>query len=156
AALVSAVWLLLALPLLVMFVGGAFSLDTWSAVWTEARDFAGGLGYAALCAVLFGSIALAIASLIGRRAVAAGAVVAAFLVTTPVVGLLSAVGGDAVQKLAGLFSPGTLILGVRVWLFGEEGAPYPGEYGVWYGVVTVAVVAAFIGLLLVRYRRVQR
>src|SRR5690606_10058817 len=147
AALVSAVWLLLALPLLVMFVGGAFSLDTWSAVWTEARDFAGGLGYAALCAVLVGSIALAIASLIGRGAVAAGAVLAPCGVTTRGVGGRVAAGGDAVRILAGLFGPATLGLGVRVWLFGGEGAPYPGEYGVWYGVVTVAVVAAFIGLL---------
>lgn len=156
AALVSALWLLLAAPMLVMFIGAAFGMDTWSAVWQEVGDFAGGLGYAALHAVLFGSIALAIASLIGRRAVAAGAVVAAFLVTTPVVGLLEAVGDQAAQHLAGLFSPATLMLGVRGWLFGEVEAPYPGPYGIWYGVVTVAVVAACVGLLLMRYRRVQR
>src|SRR5690606_27170489 len=118
AALVSALWLLLAAPMLVMFVAGAFSMDSWSGVWREAGDFAGGLGYAALYAVVFGSIALAIASLIGRRAVAAGAVVAAFLVTTPVVGLLEVVGGENAQYLAGLFSPATLMLGVHGWLFG--------------------------------------
>ncbi len=156
AALVSALWLLLAAPMLVMFVAGAFSMDSWSGVWREAGDFAGGLGYAALYAVVFGSIALAIASLIGRRAVAAGAVVAAFLVTTPVVGLLEVVGGENAQYLAGLFSPATLMLGVHGWLFGEVDALYPGPFGLWYGVVTVAVVAAFTGALLMRYRRVQR
>lgn len=156
AAMVSAVWLLLAGPLLLIFFGGVFTVDGWGEVWDEIAELAGGLAYAALHAVVLGTIAIAIASLISRRAVAAGAVVAAFLVTAPVVGLLESAGGPTAQQLAGLFAPGTLLLGVHGWLFGEVEAPYPGRYGWLYGVVTVAVAAAFVGMLLARYRRVQR
>jgi ABC-2 type transport system permease protein len=156
AALVSAIWLLLAGPQLLMFLGGVFSVDGWGAVWDEAGEFAGGLGHAAVHAVVVGAIALLISSLVGRRAVAAGAVVAAFLVTTPAVGVLSAIGGESARQLAGLFSPSTLMLGVRGWLFEGTDAPYPGDFGALYGGVALALVLACIGLLLLRYRRVQQ
>lgn len=157
AAIVSAVWLLLAVPLLVMLLGAVFSVEGWAAIGEEVREFSGGLAYAAMYAVLYGAIALGIASLIGRRAVAAGAVVAAFLVTTPVVGMLEAVGGQAARELAGVFSPATILLGIRAWLFEEiPDVPYPGPYGWLYAVAAAAMAGAFVGLLLVRYRRVQR
>lgn len=155
-ALVAAAWLLLAGPQLLMYVGGVFTVDGWSAIWEETRDFGGGLAYAAINAAVFGTIALLIASLIGRRAVAAGAVVAAFLVTTPVVGVLIAAGGETAAQLAGLFSPSTLVYGVRGWLFGVSAAdPYPGDWGALYGGVTVALLTVCVALLLERYRRVQ-
>jgi ABC-2 type transport system permease protein len=156
AALVAAVWLLLAGPLLVMFLGGVFSVDGWSAVWEETGDFATALVYMAIHALVIASIALLIASLVGRRAVAAGAIVAAFLVTTPVVGVLSEIGGETARELAGLFSPSTIVFGLREWLFGppEEGGTI-GGFGPVYGGVTLALVAACVGLLLLRYRRVR-
>lgn len=156
AALVAAVWLLLAGPLLLMFLGGVFSVDGWSAVWEEIGDFATALAYVAIHALVIASIALLIASLVGRRAVAAGAIVAVFLVTTPVVGVLSEIGGGTAQELAALFSPSTIVFGLRQWLFGapEEGASI-GDFGPVYGLVTLALVAACVGLLLLRYRRVR-
>ena len=139
-----------------MFLGGVFSVDGWGAIWDEFGDFAGGLGYAAIHAVLFSAIALVIASFVSRRAVAAGAVVAVFLMSLPVVGLLEEAGGRTAQQIAGIFSPATLPIGIREWLFGETGAPYPGPYAWLYVLATAAVVAAATGLLLVRYRRVQQ
>jgi ABC-2 type transport system permease protein len=156
AALTAATWLLIAVPLLVMLLGALFSVDGWGAVWSELGGFGGGLAYAALTAVVYGSIAVAIASLLGRRAVAAGAIVAVFLLTTPIVGLLEVAGGESAQQLAGLFSPMTLLMGVRGWFDSGAEAPYPGPYGWVYGAVTLGLVAAAVGLLLVRYRRVQR
>jgi ABC-2 type transport system permease protein len=158
-ALVSAVWLLLAGPLLLMFAGAAFSVDGWGAVWDEFRDAAGGLAYAAVNAAVVGAIAVLIASLIRRRAVAAGVIVGAFLVTLPVVGILDpgggqAPGGETARQLAGLFNPATLLGGVRQWLF-ESGPSGIGGFGPLYGVVTLALVAICAGLLVLRYRRVS-
>lgn len=156
AAMVAALWLLLAGPMLLMFLGGVFSVDGWSAVWDEVGDFLPGLLYAGVHALVIGSIALVIASLMGRRAVAAGSIVAAFLVTTPVVGVLSEVGGQTAGELAGLFSPSTIVFGVRSWLFdAEPEAMLIGDFGPLYGAVTLVLVGACAGLLLLRYRRVR-
>jgi ABC-2 type transport system permease protein len=156
AALVVAIWLLVAGPMLMVFLGGVFSVEGWSAIWEETGDFSVALVYVAIHALVIGSIALLIASLIGRRAVAAGSIAAVFLVTTPVVVALSEVGGQTAGQLAGLFSPSTIVFGVREWLFGapEEGASI-GDFGPLYGAVTLALVAACVGLLLLRYRRVR-
>ncbi|MFL5517089.1 MAG: ABC transporter permease, partial [Gemmatimonadales bacterium] len=70
AAMVSATWLLLAGPLLLMVVGGVFTqTHGWSGSWHEFTDFLGGLGYAAIYAVLYSAIAVLVASLASRRAV---------------------------------------------------------------------------------------
>jgi ABC-2 type transport system permease protein len=155
AALVTALWLLLAGPLLLMFLGGVFSVDGWSAVWDEVGDFIPGLLLAGVHAMVIGSIALLIASLVGRRAVAAGSIVAVFLVTIPVVGVLSEVGGQTASELAGVFSPSTLVFGVRQWLFASpDGFPI-GDFGPLYGAVALVLVGACAGFLLLRYRRVR-
>lgn len=156
AAMIAAVWLLLAVPLLVMLLGAVLSVDGWSAILAEFRGFGSGIGYAVLTAVVYSSVAVAIASLLSRRAVAAGAIVAVFLLTTPIVGLLEETGGESVQQLAGVFSPMTQLMGIRGWLGGDVDVPYPGPYGWVYGVVTLGLIVASVGLLLARYRRVQR
>src|SRR5690606_38584395 len=94
AALITAMFLPVAGALLVMFVGGAFSAQEIGDVWDEFVDFLPAAAYAGVYAVTFGSLALLIASLTGRRAIAAASVVATFVVTTPVVGVLHAVGGE--------------------------------------------------------------
>ena len=154
AALVAAVWLLLAGPQLVMYLGGVFGVDGWRAAWDETVDFLAGLGYAALHAVVIGAIALLVASLVGRRAVAAGAIVASFLVTLPVVGVLEELSGETGRQLAGLASPLTLLFGLYGWFSGLTD-PYPGRFAGWYVAVTVGLVATCVGLLMWRYRRVQ-
>ncbi len=63
AALVSAVFLLLLAPLLVMFLGGAFSFDGMGPVWDEFVEFSKGLAVIAVVSVLYASISLLIASL---------------------------------------------------------------------------------------------
>jgi ABC-2 type transport system permease protein len=155
AGLLSALWLLLAAPQFAMFLGAVFAVNGWSEVWDELGDFAQGLANAAIHAAVVGALALLISSLLRRRAVAAPLVVAAFLVTLPVVGLLQALGSEAVQQIAGLFSPGTLVLGVRAWLFGEPELPDYGGFEPLYGAVALGLVAACVGLALLRYRRVS-
>lgn len=156
AALGTAVWLLIGVPQLLIFLGGALTTtDGVRGVWNELGDFVPGFLYAGVWALVFAAIGLLIASLTGRRAFAAGGIVAVFLMTTPAVGVLTLMRSDAVQKLAGLASPSTLVGGVGGWLFPDSETGFPvGGYGPVYGAVTVALIALCVLLLIVRYRQV--
>lgn len=155
-ALVTANFLLLAGPQLLMFIGGAFTLPDASAVWDEFGDFSAGLAVSAMWALTFGALSVLVSSFFGRRAVAAAMVVALFLVTTPIFGILSGLGTETVRQLAGLVSPMIMVDGVAHWLFPkqfDETPYYPGPYGAAYAAVTAAVIVGSTLLLLLRYRR---
>ncbi|MCM4079923.1 ABC transporter permease [Paractinoplanes hotanensis] len=155
-ALATAVFLLLGVPQLIMFLGGAFTTDDGAkGVWNEFLDLLPGWGYSLLWAVLFASISLLIASVTGKRAFAAGGVVAFFLMTTPVVGVLSILPSTTAQHLAGLASPMSLLAGVQSWLRGQNSMDLDiGEFGVIYGIELFCLVLAAMLLLLARYRKV--
>jgi len=159
-ALVTALWLLLGGPQLVMFLGAAFTTNRGvRGVWDELLDLLPGLLYAGLWAVVFASIALLVASLTGKRAFAAGGIVAVFLMTTPVVGVLSILPSRTINELAFVASPPTLVGGVGNWALGDRltqgrgGMPI-GDIGPVYAAVAVLLVAACVSLLLLRYRKV--
>ncbi|WP_431937051.1 ABC transporter permease [Micromonospora sp. RP3T] len=161
AALMTALWLLLGGPQLVMFLGAAFTTSRgMRGVWDELLDLLPGLLYAGLWAVVFASIGLLVASLTGKRAFAAGGIVAVFLMTTPVVGVLSIMPSRTVNELAFLASPSSLVSGVGTWALGDlltqgqEGGIPIGGFGPVYAVVAVLLVAACVSLLLLRYRKV--
>jgi ABC-2 type transport system permease protein len=154
AALVTATFLMLAVPLTLMFVGAAFGAADLRAVWTEFGDYLPGVAHAALHAVVFSSLALLVAALVKRRAVAAGAIVAVFLLTTPVVGVFATLPSRTANELAGLASPITLVGGIGDWTFEPGGEFGVGRFGPLYAVVTAALVAGCVALLLARYRKV--
>ncbi|HWH01442.1 MAG TPA: ABC transporter permease subunit [Pilimelia sp.] len=155
AALASALFLAVGAGQLVMFLGAAFDAGSMRAVWDEFLAFAGGVGYTALYAVVFGSVSVYIASLVSRRAVAAGLVAAVFLVSTPIVAVLALLPSTTANQLAGLVSPATLVMGAGDWVFGRNGAESDiGDWGPLYGAVTVALSGLCVALLLARYRRV--
>lgn len=156
ATLVTSVWLLLGVPQLLMYAVAAFSQDKGaSGLWHETLDLLPGLLYAGMCALVTSPVALLVASLSKRRAYAAGAVVAVFLVTAPVTAVLTAIGSDRVGRLAGLINPSTLLQGLRQWLFEK----YPddldiGGFGPVYAVTAAALVAGCVALSILRYRKV--
>ncbi|MER7331387.1 MULTISPECIES: ABC transporter permease [unclassified Micromonospora] len=159
-ALVTALWLLLGGPQLVMFLGAAFTTDAgMRGVWNELLDLLPGLLYAGLWAVVFASVGLLVASLTGKRAFAAGGIVAVFLMTTPVVGTLSIMPSQTINELAFLASPSTLVRGVGDWTLGdllpkgEEGLMI-GDFGPVYAAAAVLLVGGCVALLLLRYRKV--
>ncbi|MDY7088569.1 MAG: ABC transporter permease [Actinomycetota bacterium] len=156
AALATAVFLLLGVPQLIMFLGGAFTTKKGaSGVWNEFLDLLPGWGYSVLWALLFASISLLVASITGKRAFAAGGIVAVFLMTAPVVGVLSILPSSTAQHLAGLASPMSLLTGVQSWLRGKNDLGLDiGEFGVIYGIEFFCLVAACLLLLLARYRKV--
>ncbi|MEU4566830.1 ABC transporter permease [Micromonospora sp. NPDC023956] len=162
AALVTALWLLLGAPQLLMFIGAAFTTGKgWRGAWDELLDLLPGLLYAGLWAVVFASIGLLVASLTGKRAFAAGGVVAVFLMTTPIVGTLQVMPSQTVNELALLGSPSTMVQAIGGWALGDllvtenGGASYQiGGFGPLYAVAAVLLVAGAVALLLARYRKV--
>jgi ABC-2 type transport system permease protein len=115
-------------------------------------------------AVLFAAIGLVLASFTGRRAYSTGIVAISCVLTFFLALLLiQAEGGQSATstgaRIAGLFSPFTILDGVRVWLGGsaETGlVADPGRYGPLYGVLAVVVLAACLGGLAARYRKVSQ
>lgn len=160
AALATTVWLLLGGPLLIIFVISGFSLSGGtSVVWHDFLRMLGGMLYAVVWAAVFSSISLLISSSTGRRAFASGGVVAVFLVTTPVVGVLVSLPSTTANHLAALFSPTTLIRGMWHWVASTRPQDTEidiGGFGPLYVVVTVVLVAACVAGLLLRYRKVAR
>ncbi|MEU4425267.1 ABC transporter permease subunit [Actinoplanes sp. NPDC024001] len=157
AAMATAVWLLLGVPQLIMFLGAAFTTKNGaSGVWNEFLDLVPGWGYSLLWALLFSSIGLLIASMTGKQAFAAGGIVAVFLVTTPVFGVLASIPSTTANALAGLVSPMTLIAGVGAWLTPgtSEMELNIGRFGAIYAIETACLIAACLLLLLARYRKV--
>ena len=159
AALASAVVLLLGVPQLLMYVGAVFSRDNdyLSGAWSELKDLWPGLASAGIYALVLSGLSLLIASLTSRRAFGAAGVVAVFLLSTPIVGILIAIGSPTMQKLAFLANPMTMVQGVQDWLFGKppgDGSDI-GGFGPVYGLSVAALIAVSVALLLVRYRKVS-
>ena len=152
AAMVSAVWLVIAVPLLVIFLGGAFSLPG-DKIWREFTDFLGGLLAAAVMAIVYAAVGLLIASLLSRRMVAAAAIVGVFLVTSAVGFAVVAIMGDGNSEIGRLFGPTLLVQSVNLWLFGGDPKNF-GNFGWVYLIVSAALVGLCGLLVLVRYRKV--
>jgi ABC-2 type transport system permease protein len=153
AALISAAWLILAMPLTVMFAGAAFSLPAHK-IWHEFTQYLQGLAGAAILAIVYSVVALLIASLLNRRMVAAAAIVAVFLVTSTVGNAISVLVGGNGDRIGRLLGPQPLVQALNQWLFLGD----PKDFGNWgwiFMVVSAALVAACVALLSLRYRKVS-
>ena len=162
-ALTLALLLLIEVPLLILYVGTIVSAKSGSAVWSQTRALIPGLGVGLMWAVLIAAFGLVLASLTGRRAYATGIVaISCFLTWTLALVLIQAEGGMTATstgaRIAGLFSPFTIVDGVRIWLGGTSPGEdaNPGHFGPLYGVVAVLLLAACLGGLAARYRKVSR
>jgi lysophospholipase L1-like esterase len=83
-----------------MFLGGVFSQKHGVlGAWQEFAGFLLGLSYALIEAGIFGALGVLLASLASRKPVAAGLIVAVFLVTAPVVGVLTGIGGQTTAQM---------------------------------------------------------
>ncbi len=166
-ALTAALLILIEIPLLILYVGTIASAKGGAAIWAETRALIPGLGVGLMWAVLFAAIGLVLASFTGRRAYSTGIVAITCILTFFLSQLLiQAEGGQTGigststgARVAGLFSPFTILDGVRVWLGGNPQTGLvanPGRYGPLYGVLAVVLLAACLGGLAARYRRVSQ
>jgi ABC-2 type transport system permease protein len=158
AALVTAVFLLLGGPQLLLFIGSAFSRDDGlSGAWKEFQDLLPGLAAAGIYALGLAGISLLVSSLTGRRAFAAAGVVAVFLLTAPIAGTMIGIGGidSTLAKLAFLVNPWMLFERLTDWMFDTVQSEIPiGDFGPVYLAGGIVLILGCVGLLLLRYRKV--
>ncbi|MDF3142222.1 MULTISPECIES: ABC transporter permease [unclassified Streptomyces] len=166
AALASALFILTAAPLIVLYVGALLAKLDFA---DQTKGFAQGLVSVALLSLLFAGLGLVIASVTPRRGFGIAAVIAVLTISYGAVSTLQAIadaqslgdGGGSSGAIAwiGLFSPITLIDGVQSAFLGASSA-FPGAVGPSTGVgavyvlVTLGLIAASYGLLMRRYRKV--
>jgi ABC-2 type transport system permease protein len=156
AALITAVFLVLAGPQLIMFAGAAFDVDSFSEFRRHLTDLLGGWLYTGIFALVTGSLALMVASLTGRRAFAAAGLIAVFLVTFPISAVVWELTSGTLRDMSGIVTPLFLVSGIGDWLLGHESPVPVGDVGPVYGAAGVLLVAACLTILLARYRRVEQ
>ena len=157
-ALALALLALTLVPLLLLFLGRVLAAeDIVVALGDEVGALPGIVGNAVLHAVAMASIGLAISALAGRRAYAAGAVLAIFLVGGVIGDMLRSPAFD-LANLAPFANPLAILDGTRQWLFGGVAAESPVAGAdvplAVYGVATLVLVLGSWALLALRYRRV--
>ncbi len=159
SALATGLFVLVGLPLLVLYVG---SLLSGLSPGSETVDLFGALGGAAILAVVLAATATVIAATTTRRGFAIAAIITALLMSYSIVatvqGIADEQGATEVAGYAGLFSPFTLVDGIQVALFDTEASTSAGPPGALGGLVFVAfavvIVAGCVLVSLWRYRKV--
>jgi ABC-2 type transport system permease protein len=162
------------IPLIILYLGTVTQVHGPSAVWAQTQQLGPGLLYGLAWAVLLASIGLLLASVTGKRVFAICAVGIPLFFTWILAHVLSQIGGQAfgpagfghppaLASLAGLINPFTLLGGILQWAQGAPSSQFAGggmghivigQYGPLYGAVFVLMLAAAVGGLLARYRRV--
>jgi ABC-2 type transport system permease protein len=158
ASLATAVFVLIATPLVVMYLGGLLA-DL--PVGRETADVLVGLAGALALSMLLAAFAGVIAAITPRRGLAVAAIIVALVLTFTVVsavqGIAFNVRVDDVGVVAGLFSPYTLVDGLLVWAFDAAGtsivSPASTTAGLGYLAVLVLSVLGALAVLMYRYRR---
>jgi ABC-2 type transport system permease protein len=157
ASLATAVFVLVAAPLLVLYAGG---LLAGLPAGRETGDVLVGLLGAALLAALLSAFAAVVAAVTTRRGLAVAAIIVALVVGYAVVsavqGISAEAGKDAVGVAAGVLSPYTLVEGLLAWAFDVSPtailSPQGAVAGAGYLAATVLVLGGAAGLLMLRYR----
>jgi ABC-2 type transport system permease protein len=160
AALTVALFLLTALPLLILYIGALLAKLSFG---SQTAGFAKGLVSVLLLSLLFAGIALVIAAITPRRGFGVAAIIAVFVITygavSSVQGVASAQENYDVIGWLGVFSPITLIDGFQSWFLGASSAfphasgPPDALAGVVYLLAILTVIAGSFGLLMRRYRK---
>lgn len=161
-ALALSLLVLTLLPVLVLLVGTMLiGEDLVAAIADELPALPGIVGNGVLHAIVLASTGLAIGSIAGRRAYAAGGIVALFLIGSAVSGIFTAqaqFGRQNMADLAPFFNPLAVIDGAREWLFGETVPQSPVAAAdlplAVYGAAAALIVGVAWGVLAARYRRV--
>ncbi len=161
AALATALFLLTALPLVILYVGALLAKLGFA---HQTAGFAKSLVSALLLSLLFAGISLVIAAVTPRRGFGVAAIIAVFVITYAAVSSVQGIAQNQeryhVIGWLGVFSPITLIDGFQTWFLGATSAfphasgPSSTLAGLVYLLVLVGATAGCFGLLMRRYKKV--
>ena len=160
AALASALFILIAVPLTVLYGGALLAKLPF---WDQTRGFLASLVGAVMFALVLGGIGLLIASITPRRGFGVAAVITVLILLAVISGALEefASNGNSptLSGYLGMIDPFNLVDGVQVWMLNAEPLSPPGPPGnlggvVYFGVM-LTVIASCYGLLQLRYRKVS-
>lgn len=159
AAMTSALFVLTAAPLLVLYAGALLAKMDFA---DQTKWFAQGMVSVALLSVLFAGLGLVIAALTPRRGFGVAAIIATLTITYGAVSTVQAIAhtteSTGTIQWFGLFSPISLIDGVQTALLGASSGFPGGEgpstaVGLLYLLVVLGLVAGSYAVLMRRYRR---
>jgi len=158
AALATAVFVLVATPIVVLYLGGLLA-DL--PVGRETADVLVGLVGVLALSVLLAAVAAVIAAVTPRRGLAVAAIIVALVLSFTVVSAVQGIAFDArvdeVGVVAGVFSPYTLVDGLLFWAFDAPSSsiigPTSTTAGLGYLAFLALVIAGALGALMYRYRR---
>jgi ABC-2 type transport system permease protein len=158
-AMAAALFILALAPLLViLFASILASTDVAGAVGDQLGNLPQIIGSPVIYAIPVAGLGMAIASFTPRRAYATGAIIAVFLVTAAVGGILAEAGRGRMSEVAPLLNPFVLLDGTRTWLVGSSIPDSPVSAARLalpvFGALTALVTAIAIGAVLWRYRRI--
>lgn len=151
-AMASALFVLTAAPLVVLYVGALLAKLDFA---DQTKGFGQGIVSVAMLSLLFGGLGLVMAALTPRRGFGVAAVIATLTITYGAVSTVQAIAwstdSGSVVKWIGLFSPITLIDGLQTAFLGATSA-FPGEAGPSAG-VGIVYLLVILGLIMRLVRR---
>ncbi len=159
AAFATAIAFLTLVPQAVLVIGNGLASDNLRDYISDNwADIPRTIGAGAGLAVTAAAVSLAIASQTSRRSYATVAVVAWFLLTLPIAGILVyGIGGAG--TLAVFLSPFDFMYGAVLWVFnvtpGSDSTQSEADFPLWtYGLAVLAYTAAGIAITLRRFARI--
>jgi ABC-2 type transport system permease protein len=158
AALTTALFVLMALPLTILFAGALLAKMPFG---EQVPDYLRSMAGALMVAAALAGIGLVIAAITPRRGLGVAAIIAVLAILSGVQGVVQAIAveekKDTFAGYAGLISPVTLVDGVQDALLGAKSALPAHPPGTVGGLVFLAawvlLVAGSFGVLVLRYRR---
>ncbi|WP_327253738.1 ABC transporter permease subunit [Streptomyces sp. NBC_01244] len=159
AAMASALFILTATPLLIMWIGALLAKFDFA---DQTKGFGQALVSVLLLSLLFSGLGLVMAALTPRRGFGVAAIIAVLLIPYGAVSVVQAIahetGSTGVIEWLGLFSPMSLIDGLQTAFLGADsgfpGSTGPsGAAGFVYLLVILGLIAGSYAALMARYRK---
>jgi ABC-2 type transport system permease protein len=159
AALTTALLALTLLPQVVLFIGRGFARNDLGGYVSDEWDQVPAIAASALLISLsFGALSLWLGCQSPRRSYAAGGILATFMMTFAVAGIIVNLSEGILARLCVFLSPFHTARGFTLWLFNVDAEPdsviaradMPGAA---YALVALAFAALVTALVLRRYRR---